>query len=197
MDIIRYGNKKLKELSSKIEIFDNKLKQLADEMHTIMIETNGIGLAGPQIGINKRIIVVDTQEEDDIGKLYLINPKIIGYSVKKSIMEEGCLSIPNILAPVERSTIVKVKANDIEGNTITMTAKNLLARVIQHEVDHLNGILFIDRLNEEIFDKISSTLLKIKRGEEYESMHIDINGEIVEGKYQKNRKTKKVERIEI
>lgn len=167
LKVIRYGNNKLRELSMEINDFNDDLKKLADDMYETMIETNGIGLAAPQIGENIRLIIIDTKEDEEkesSGRINLINPKIISYSVKKVMMEEGCLSVPGVFAEIERPAIVKIEAQDLDGHKFEIKARGLLARVIQHEIDHLDGILFIDRLSDELFESIKPDLEMIKKG---------------------------------
>tara|TARA_Y100000310_G_C20593400_1_gene769267 strand:+ start:170 stop:664 length:495 start_codon:yes stop_codon:yes gene_type:complete len=122
-----------------------EIKEIVLNMSQLMKEEKGIGLAGPQVGIGKRIIVVqlDLRKMKVVG---LINPKIIRKSPETEIQEEGCLSFPNIFLEIERSREVDVKALDIDGKEIIIKAKGLAARVLQHEIDHLDGVPFFNRL---------------------------------------------------
>ncbi len=142
LKILKYPNDFLRKKAREVEDFkDPKLVGLVSDMVKTMEAEKGIGLAAPQVGLNLRICVVKV---DNV--LYeLINPKIYSYSRKKEIFEEGCLSFPGKFFPVERPVKVKVKFRDIAGKKKKIKASGLLARVLQHEIDHLDGILVIDR----------------------------------------------------
>lgn len=141
--IIKYPNSILRKTAEKVVSFDNKIKEISEEMYRIMKKSEGIGLAGPQVNINKRIIIVGNLSNEEYN--VYINPEITSFSDGKEISEEGCLSLPNIFGLVKRSKKIYLKYNDLEGNKIKEKIKGLKAIVIQHEIDHLNGILFIDR----------------------------------------------------
>jgi len=176
MKIITLPNPILIKKSGPIDKVDNKIKKLMDEMLNTMYKAPGIGLAAPQIGINKRIIVMDTSprpglkryQEEKIEKkeeikpnpIQMANPEIIWVSEKKEKDEEGCLSIPGFMGDVTRPFSCKVKYLDRNGESKELLAKGLLARCIQHEIDHINGILFIDHLSKTKKDMI---LRKIKK----------------------------------
>ncbi len=137
-----YPSKILRAVSSVIKDYNPKAySDIIDSMIETMVTNKGIGLAAAQIGKNIRLIAVQTKE----GVLPLINPEILSESWKKEISEEGCLSIPKIFGLVKRSRAVKVSALNREGNRIEFEAEGLFARVILHEVDHINGVLFIDK----------------------------------------------------
>lgn len=142
------GSSVLREESTDIEEseFDSSLKELIEKMFKTMKKAKGVGLAAPQIGINKRLFV--TAAPGDENRVF-INPKIISYSIQTSTMEEGCLSIPGIWCDVVRPQKVVVSAYDTDGKEFTLKASGYLARVIQHEYDHLNGKVFIDYGDEE------------------------------------------------
>jgi len=161
--IYTYGDPLLRENAREIETFDSSLIHLADNMYQIMRKSGGIGLAGPQVGILKRIIVVDTQEKDGIGRLNLVNPKVIYESEETEVREEGCLSIPEVYAKVVRPQAIRVEARTITGETLTFNAKGLLARVILHEIDHLDGKLFIDRVSQNSLKDISEDLERLRK----------------------------------
>ncbi len=129
------------EAKEVVEVIDG-IRSLLDDMRKIMYQAKGVGLAAPQIGVSKQLVIIDIGQ----GLIELINPKIIEKSEKTYIDEEGCLSIPNRTAKVERAYKVKVQALDREGKEIELEAKGLLARAFQHEIDHLKGILFIDKV---------------------------------------------------
>lgn len=134
----------LRKKSRKVEQFDERLHQLLDDMAETMYDADGVGLAAPQIGILKRVIVVDVGDE----LIELVNPEILE-SRGKQRGQEGCLSIPGLYEDVTRPQWVKVKAQDRYGREFIIEGEDLLARAFCHEIDHLEGILFTDRLNEE------------------------------------------------
>jgi peptide deformylase len=160
MEIITLGNELLKQKALKIEEFDTEIVDLSQKMLEILIANKGIGLAGPQIGIMKRIFVVYT--DGNAGRVF-INPSIIETSQKTYKFEEGCLSIPGIYANVVRSESIKVQAWNEKGRPFTLEADGLLARVILHEYDHLEGIIFLDRIPEsrrkKLIEKFEKTRL--------------------------------------
>ncbi len=147
--IVKIGNEALIKKSDPITEFDENLANLADDMYETMLDNDGIGLAAPQIGVNIRFFVVDTQEKDGIGRLNLCNPKITYKSDDQVSMTEGCLSVPGVYLPVTRPVTIKVEFQKLNGKTITMTATGLLARVIQHEMDHLDGEIFLDLVTDK------------------------------------------------
>lgn len=142
LEIRKAGDEVLKKICSPVAKVDRKIKQLIDDMSQTMYEANGVGLAAPQVGISLRIVVIDAGE----GLIELINPVIIEKegSAKDT---EGCLSIPGVFGEVERYSKVTVEAVNRNGKKIKVTGTGLLARAIQHELDHLEGILFIERAN--------------------------------------------------
>jgi peptide deformylase len=145
---IRYlGDPVLRQKSRSVEQVDSTYRELVDDMIETMYASKGIGLAAPQIGIPERVIVLDKDPGGDYGKggFVIINPVILSTEGKDE-MEEGCLSIPDIRDVVTRAEKVRVKGLDLEGNEIEIEATGLMAKVVQHEVDHINGLLFIDHL---------------------------------------------------
>lgn len=137
------------------ELSKPEFAQLFLDMEETMKDHDGIGLAAPQIGKSLRFTIIKTED----GILPLVNPRIVRCSITKDVMEEGCLSIPGVYGDVERSKSIKVITQDMTGKEIRFTAKGMFARVIQHEVDHLNGVLFIDKVikineGQEILDKM-------------------------------------------
>ncbi|RJR32164.1 peptide deformylase [Candidatus Parcubacteria bacterium] len=142
LNILLFPDKGLQKKSKKIKDFNtDEINQLILDMDKTMKERNGIGLAAPQVGKNIRLILVNTEK----GSLALLNPKIKRKSWAKELGEEGCLSLPEIWGLVKRCKKIKVEAMTKQGKKITFEAEGLFARVIQHEVDHLDGILFIKR----------------------------------------------------
>lgn len=144
---MRYlGDPILRREAEAVEAVDDELRTLARDMFDTMYDEDGVGLAGPQIGVSRRIIVVDPREEG-ADPLALINPTIIRESDEEDRLEEGCLSIPGLKELVDRRLAVTVEALDLDGNTVTIEASGLLSRIIQHEIDHLDGVLFLDRVS--------------------------------------------------
>lgn len=137
------GDEVLRKKCRPVENVDEKIKELVQDMIETMHKSNGVGLAAPQVGILKRVVVIDLY--DDKGPIVLINPEIIKEKGEQEV-EEGCLSFPNQFARIIRPAEVTVKALDIDGKEIKIKAKELLAQAISHEVDHLNGVLFIDKI---------------------------------------------------
>ncbi|MBR1937661.1 MAG: peptide deformylase [Spirochaetales bacterium] len=148
LDIYKLGEDVLSEQTTKVTEFDSALKMLVDAMFETMDEAEGVGLAAPQVGVSKRLFVVDTHQNEN-ERLCFINPEILETSPDLVHYEEGCLSIPGVYHDVERPSHVTVHAQDINGKAFTVKAEGLLARVIQHENDHLYGKLFIDRLEKD------------------------------------------------
>ncbi len=150
--IVLIGNPVLRTQSKKVRSFDGDLQALVDDMLETMRHAYGIGLAAPQVGVSKQVIVVELPEEYKeveplSGKpLVFVNPEIIKSSREEVAGEEGCLSIPGYVGEVWRSKWIVVKAQDRNGRQFRLKAKDLLARAIQHEIDHLHGTLFIDRI---------------------------------------------------
>jgi peptide deformylase len=149
LDIIKLPDPVLRKKSTAVEQVDDDLRALLDTMLETMYEAPGIGLAGIQIGVPKRIITIDaTRDEGPRQPLYLINPEILTLSDDRAIYEEGCLSIPDYFAEIERPASVRVRYVDYDGKSRELEADELLATVIQHEIDHLDGVLFVDYLSK-------------------------------------------------
>jgi len=154
----------LRKKSVNLEKVDDELRGLLDDMLETMYSAPGIGLAAVQVGVLKRLIVIDiSKEKDKKNPLFLINPEIISRSNKTSIYEEGCLSLPGHFAEIERPAECHVKYIDYNGKEKEIKANGLLSTCIQHEVDHLNGILFIDYLSKLKKDMILKKLIKHKK----------------------------------
>lgn len=147
LDILTLGEETLRERSVPVEKFDDALRMLIDAMFDTLDEADGVGLAGPQVGVNQRLFIVSIPEKKI--EQEFINPEIVETSVETGPYEEGCLSIPGVYKNVERPLRVKVFAKDVNGKNFSVEADGLYARVIQHEYDHLNGKLFIDHLDED------------------------------------------------
>ena len=146
MNILYLGEESLRHTSQPVAAIDDSIRDLVQDMFAAMEKDNGIGLAAPQVGKNIRLFIVKI--DDGIERVF-INPQIIGTSAEQTSYEEGCLSIPSIYAPVIRPAAVTVQYQNLRGRPVVLEAEGLLARVIQHEYDHLEGILFVDRLPEE------------------------------------------------
>ena len=154
----------LRRESSPIEQVDDELRNLLDEMLKTMYSASGIGLAAVQIGILKRLIVIDISKEDQSkNPIFLVNPEITFKSKNTSVYEEGCLSLPGHFAEIERPAECKVNYIDYNGQKKELQANGLLATCIQHELDHLNGILFVDYLSKLKKDMIIKKLIKQKK----------------------------------
>ena len=151
LDIYKIGDEVLTEKCSDITEFDEAVRMLSDAMLDTLEEADGVGLAGPQVGISKKIFVVHIRGEKPI---VFINPSIIATSIETGVYEEGCLSIPGVYHDVVRPLRVTIQAQDVNGKAFTIEADGLLARVIQHENDHLYGKLYIDHLDEKERDKV-------------------------------------------
>ena len=168
-----YGDPVLRKEAEKITNFDGELRKLANRMVETMYAAPGIGLAAPQVGVSKRLIVVDISHEGQKDRLYkVVNPEIVMVSDDTDKAEEGCLSIPGIYESVVRPVAAKIKGQDLEGQEISIDAEGLLARCFLHEIDHLNGVLFVDRIVafrkkliqhklKKLFGTISNPLVKV------------------------------------
>lgn len=157
MNLRFYPDEILYEKSEPVEEFDTELARTLEDMITAMHLGRGIGLAGVQVGIKKRFFV--THAQDDQPRVF-VNPEIIGTSIEESDYEEGCLSIPGMYADVRRPAAVQVQAFDARGKAFRLEADGILARIIQHEYDHLNGVLFIDHLSERRRERLVSVYMK-------------------------------------
>ena len=154
----------LRKKSDPVQAVDDHVRKLMDDMIETMYKAPGIGLAATQIGILKRIVVIDISKDDEKkNPLFIVNPEIINQSKNTSIHEEGCLSLPGQFAEIERPAECTLKYIDYHGKEKKLKANGLLATCIQHEVDHLNGILFIDYLSKLKKDMIIKKLVKHKK----------------------------------
>ncbi|OGV19530.1 MAG: peptide deformylase [Lentisphaerae bacterium GWF2_38_69] len=177
MEIKIYGDKELRKKAALISNITSDIKSLASEMTEMMHQKDGVGLAAPQVGISKKLIVIDYKPDAEklsnpitFGESYLIplmpvaliNPEIISSSKETIVYEEGCLSMPQIYANVERPKKVIIKAKLLNDEEIYFECGGLLSIIIQHEIDHLDGILFIDRVKSKDLSKIQKKLDKLK-----------------------------------
>jgi peptide deformylase len=145
------GDRVLRQPAKRITKIDDELRKLVRQMLQTMYSNDGIGLAAPQVGINKQLIVIDCEPENpDYPPLVLINPTIKNFSGDICVAQEGCLSIPNVYLDVKRPEVVEVLYKDEYGRPRTLKANDLLGRCIQHEMDHLNGVVFVDRVENSL-----------------------------------------------
>ncbi len=175
MEILKYPDPRLREVSKKVTEFGPEIKQLAADMMETMYDASGIGLAAPQVGKLIQMLVIDCRPRDtneryeieEMGELerhvtqplVIINPKIVAQK-GKTTFDEGCLSVPSFYETVERADVIELQYEDLNGEKKTLKTDGLLAIVIQHEMDHLEGTLFIDRLSFVKSNKIKNTIKK-------------------------------------
>jgi|SRR5208283_288503 len=164
--IVKYGDSVLEKPSAPITKFDDELRKLADDMFESMYAAHGVGLAAPQIGISKRVAVIDvTFKEDPDAKIVLVNPEII-HVEGRITSNEGCLSLPEFREKVTRARKVTARAQNLKGETFEVTGEELLARALLHETDHLNGKLYISHISGLKRDLIKRKIRKlVKMGE--------------------------------
>lgn len=156
----------LRRQSAPVETVDDSVRRFLDDMLEAMYEAPGIGLAGPQVGLLRRLVTIDvSKDEDSPEPLFLINPEITWRSEEKSLREEGCLSIPDYFAEIERPARCSVRYVDRNGKRREIEADGLLATCIQHEVDHLDGLLFIDYLSRLKRDRVIRKFTKAAKSD--------------------------------
>ena len=154
-------NTVLRKVADPVETITDETRQLLDDMAQTMYEAPGIGLAGPQVGELKRLVVMDCSRDDEVSELWqMVNPEITQFSEESALLEEGCLSIPGHNAEVTRPIWVELRFLDTKGKEQRIKAEGLLAACIQHEIDHLNGVLFIDHISKLKRDIIWRKVLK-------------------------------------
>ena len=179
MEILKYGDPVLRAKGARIETITDEVRQLADAMIETMNAANGVGLAAQQVGRALQLAIVDVAGVDDRPSLMLIdgqevqiddwmpmvlvNP-VLELGKEKEFGTEGCLSFPDISAEIQRSVVVRAKARLIDGREVEFEARGFLARALQHEVDHLNGILFIDRMNSATKVSLAGKLKRLQKG---------------------------------
>ncbi len=168
LEIYKLGNKVLRDQAKRISKVDVSIRELAKNMLESMYSAKGIGLAAPQVGIQKRILVIDLDIENPTSPPHVfINPEIISTSATIDTYEEGCLSIPGVYLDVVRPSSIKLSFRDEMGRPKKMNADGLMARCIQHEIDHLNGVLFVDKVNDK--EKLLKELKE--QGFNYKDVH--------------------------
>ena len=163
LKIVKYPEPVLSQPGEPVTEFDDELKKLVDDMFETMYASQGIGLAAPQVAVSKRVTVIDlSQGKDPAQKLVLVNPEII-FREGKQYEEEGCLSFPEIREKVQRAAKVTVRAQDVKGKWFEMDGEELLSRAFQHEIDHLDGMLFIFRMSALKRDLVLRKIRKMQR----------------------------------
>ena len=166
-EIVKYPDPVLEVPTEPVTEFNDELRQFVDDMFESMYAAKGIGLAAPQVGISKRLTVIDLSfKERPEERIVLINPEII-LKEGKQYEEEGCLSLPEIREKVSRAAKVKVRAQDLDGNWFEMEGTELLSRAFQHEIDHLDGILFFRRVSALKRDLIKRKVKKLMKAGEW------------------------------
>ncbi|MCF8706488.1 peptide deformylase [Rhizorhapis sp. SPR117] len=169
LPIIETPDPRLRTISTPIEVIDDDLQQLIDDMFETMYDAPGIGLAAIQVGVAKRVLVIDLQEPTEEGgepvrnPMVFINPQILEGSEEHSLYQEGCLSVPDQYAEVERPAVIRASWMDRKGVIHEKQLDNLLATCLQHEMDHLEGILFIDHLSRLKRDMVLKKLAKARK----------------------------------
>ncbi|MCA1933315.1 MAG: peptide deformylase [Calditerrivibrio sp.] len=165
LEIKKFPDQVLRKKALEVESFDNSLRELVENMAETMYSAPGVGLAAPQVGVSKRLFIIDISEKKDNLNVF-INPVIVN-AEGEILEEEGCLSLPGEYANVIRSREVEVLAYDLEGKQFSLKADGLMSRAIQHELDHLNGTLFIDKLPIFKREAIKKSIKKRKELGEY------------------------------
>jgi peptide deformylase len=165
--VVKWPEPVLAKRGEEVMVFDEALKTLVEEMFESMYIAQGIGLAAPQISLSKRITVIDVSfRKNPSDKIALINPEII-HAEGRQVEEEGCLSLPEIREKVVRASKVKVKAQDVTGKWFEVEGEELLARALQHEIDHLDGVLFIDRISRLKRELVLRKIRKMQKNGEW------------------------------
>jgi peptide deformylase len=163
-EILVLPDKRLRKPSEPVARIDSAIRKLVDDMFETMYHAPGIGLAAVQIGTMKRVVTLDLAKKDDPPKPQVyINPEVVWSSDEKSTYEEGCLSIPEFYSEVKRPAQVRVKYVDLEGKSHEIAANGLLATCLQHEIDHTNGVLFIDHLSKLKRDRVTKKFSKVAK----------------------------------
>ncbi|GFH59390.1 peptide deformylase [Chaetoceros tenuissimus] len=161
--VLKYPHPSLREVNAEIteeELKSGEIKKIAKEMFLVMYATQGVGLAAPQVGINKRLMVYNPTGDKTkwLDEVIMVNPKIVEFSDAKDVEQEGCLSFPGMGGDVERSKWIKVEAQKLNGKKMKKKFKGWEARIFQHEYDHLEGVVYIDRLSDEGKEQVKETL---------------------------------------
>lgn len=162
LKVLHFPDSRLRKVAKKVENVDQNIKDIIDQMFFTMYKEKGIGLAATQVNIHKRIIVIDVSEKKD-ERICLINPAILSLSNDEDIYEEGCLSVPGFYENVSRPKDIKVSTLNYNGELIEIEASGLLSTCIQHEIDHLNGKLFVDHISSLKRNRIEKKIVKLKK----------------------------------
>jgi peptide deformylase len=162
LPILRYPDPRLHKVAKPVQVVDDRIRQLVKDMAETMYEAPGVGLAATQVDVHERVVVIDVSEEADDLRV-LINPEIIWKSDESQVYEEGCLSVPGIYDKVERAAQIRVKALNTQGEPYEFEADGLLAVCVQHEIDHLDGKVFVEYLSSLKLNRIKSKLRKQER----------------------------------
>lgn len=171
LKITKYGSDVLREVAQPVEEITDEIRQIAKDMLKVMYDSDGVGLAAPQVGISKRIIVVDVNPYDpSYEPMALINPEIVERKGEAEA-EEGCLSVPEVRGRIKRAGTITVEALNLDGKKVRVEGTDLLARVLQHEIDHLNGTLFIEHLGRLKYQLIKKQLHKIEKETKLDAGH--------------------------
>ncbi|MCH2100558.1 MAG: peptide deformylase [Planctomycetes bacterium] len=165
MEIVLFPDPRLRARNTPIETFDSGLAKLARDMFEVMYRTQGVGLAAPQVGMNVKLLIFNEEGKPEATEreIVLCNPRITSKSKERVSGEEGCLSFPGIYAPVQRHETIVIEAEDLEGNTFKKEFADWEARIFQHEFDHLDGVLFIDRFSPSDKTRLKPRLMDLKR----------------------------------
>jgi len=169
LNILRYPDVRLHKVADPVKVFDNRLKTLINNMAETMYEAPGIGLAATQVNVHEQLIIVDISEKNTDLQVF-INPRILWSSEEKRVHDEGCLSVPGIYESIERPSQIKIWALNAEGNPFEIEARGLLSVCIQHEIDHLNGKIFIEHLSLLKNRRIKNRILKEERNSRRNSL---------------------------
>ena len=162
--ILVIPDQRLRAVADPVDAVDEEVRELANDMLETMYDAPGVGLAAPQIGVLRRVVVMDLAKEDEKpAPVVMINPEILKVSDETAVSEEGCLSIPELYYEVERPAEVTVRYTDLDGKTVEMEASERLAVCVQHEIDHLDGVLYIDYLSRLKRDRIVKKFDKAAR----------------------------------
>jgi len=162
LPILRYPDPRLHKIAKPVTVFDERIKTLVADMADTMYDAPGVGLAATQVDVHERVIVIDVSDEGQQLRVF-INPEVVWASDEKRVYDEGCLSVPGIYDGVERPARVKVRAQDADGQSFEVEADDLLAVCIQHEMDHLEGKVFVEYLSPLKRNRIKTKLQKEER----------------------------------
>lgn len=180
LTILRYPDKRLNKIAKPVTVFDDRLKKLVADMAETMYAAPGVGLAASQVDEHIQLVVIDVSDAQNQLQVF-INPEIIWSSAEKTIYEEGCLSVPGVYDGVERPSQVEVRALDVNGVPFALVADGLLAVCIQHELDHLKGLVFVEYLSPLKRNRIKNRMLKEERQKLRSSNHDSISQSLKRG----------------